>query len=199
MNTTQIQTADTQLRAALRSPSSSARLQAVLAAGTTPDPGYVEALVAQCAVEPDFFVRDMLSWALLRHPKDVTVPRLVAETKSDVPQARSQALHTLSKIGEGWSAITDELLRDPDDEVARSAWRAAVVLAPEEERKALADKLSTQFGRGDRKVQLSLRQALAALGAATANPDEGLEEAIFEAKKIAALHNAPIPPEGASC
>ena len=55
-------TSDARLREALRDPSSSARLQAALAAGTHPDPAYVGALIEQCAVEPDFYVRDMLTW-----------------------------------------------------------------------------------------------------------------------------------------
>ena len=42
----------------------SVRLRAAMAIGTTPDPGFVEALVARCAVEPDFSVRELLTWAL---------------------------------------------------------------------------------------------------------------------------------------
>ncbi|WP_208297709.1 HEAT repeat domain-containing protein [Actinophytocola oryzae] len=151
---------------ALGAAATSTRLQAALAVGTHPDPDAVDVLVARCAVEPDFFVRDMLTWALTRLPKAITVPRLLAELGSEHAQARSQALHTLSKIGDGdaWPAVTPSLLRDPDDEVARTAWRAAVVLAPAGERKALAEELTTQLGRGDRHVRLSLSQALVALG-----------------------------------
>jgi len=154
------------VRGALAAPDSSTRLQAALAAGTHPAPELVDALVQRCAVEPDFFVRDMLTWALTRLPAQITLPQLRAELTSECAQARSQALHTLSKIGDRavWPAITRSLLRDPDDEVARSAWRAAVVLAPEEERGALAGELATQLGRGDREVQLSLSRAFVALG-----------------------------------
>jgi hypothetical protein len=56
------------------------------------------------------------------------------------------------------------LLHDADDDVARSAWRAAVVLVPAEERERLADELVAQLGRGDREVRLSLSRALVALG-----------------------------------
>jgi HEAT repeat protein len=166
VNTTHTNQPDTRLRDALAARHSSTRLQAVLAAGTHPDPDLVDALVARCATEPDFFVRDMLTWALTRLPPEITVPRLYAELRAEHPQARSQALHTLSKIGEGnaWPAITRSLLRDPDDEVARSAWRAAVVLVPAGERQGLAAELATQLGRGDRNVRLSLSRALVALG-----------------------------------
>jgi HEAT repeat protein len=47
--------------AALSAEDSSVRLQAALAISSEPDPGLLETLVERCAVEPDFFVRDMLS------------------------------------------------------------------------------------------------------------------------------------------
>lgn len=193
----------------------STRLRAALAAGSAPDPRWVGRLVERSAVEPVFHVRDMLTWALTRHPPSATVPRLVGEVRSDRAQARSQALHTLSKIGDrrAWPAITRAVLTDADDEVARSAWRAAVVLVPAGEEGALAEVLATQLGRGGRRTQLSLGRALAALGeasvpvlhAATADPDPrvrqhaiatqrlmsdpdaGFEYAIEEAKRIVAL------------
>ena len=199
---------------------SSARLQAALAAGTYPDPDYVPILIARCAIEPDFYVRDTLTWSLARHNPEVSVPLLLVESNSLTDQARSQALHTLSKIGDprGWSAITSRALRDPDDEVARSAWRAAVVLVPDAEKIQLAEELSSQLGRGNRDVQLSLSRAIAVLGDASASalgasandpraevrahalaterliadPDEGFDSAMFEARRIVALAGMPI-------
>jgi HEAT repeat protein len=198
---------------------SSVRLRAALAVGTAPDPCFVDKLVERCAIEPEFFVRDMLTWALTRHRVSLTLPLLLREVRSERAQARSQALHTLSKIGDrrAWPAITPALLSDADDEVARSAWRAAVVLVPEGEEPALATSLATQLGRGERETQLSLSQALAALGevagpalhaATTAedprvrahalatqrllrDPDAGFAPAIEEAKRVAALDGSP--------
>lgn len=194
---------------------SSVRLRAALAVGTVPDPRFVDKLVERCAVEPEFFVRDMLTWALTRHPVSVTLPVLLREVGSQRAQARSQALHTLSKIGDrrAWPAITRELLSDGDEEVARSAWRTAVVLVPEGEESGLAAVLATQLGRGERETQLSLSRALVALGevvlpvlraATTApdrrvrthalatdrllrDPDAGFEFAVEEAKRVVAL------------
>ncbi len=194
---------------------SSVRLRAALAVGTRPDPRCVDELIERCASEPEFFVRDMLTWALTRHPVSLTLPRLLREVRSERAQARSQALHTLSKIGDrrAWPAITRALLSDADDEVARSAWRAAVVLVPEGEESALATVLATQLGRGGRETQLSLSRALVALGevmvpavlaATTApdprrrvhalatqrllrDPDAGFEFAVEEAKRVVAL------------
>ena len=191
------------------------RALGALAIGTTPDPGSVDALVERCAVEPEFFVRDMLTWALTRHPSSTTVPRLVAELRSERAQARSQALHTLSKVGDrrAWPAITRAVLTDADDEVARSAWRAAVLLVPEGEEPALAQVLATQLGRGGRETQRSLGRALVALGEVAApvlraattdpdprvrrhavaverllrDPDAGFEPDVEEAKRIVVL------------
>lgn len=154
------------VRAALAAPNSSARLQAALTAGTSPDPAYVGALVEASGIDADFFVRDMLTWALTRHASEHTVPLLLDELRSPVGQARSQALHTLSKIGDrtAWPAITSDLLHDPDISVARAAWRAAVLLAPDDEKAALALELSKELGRGDRATRLGLTRALIDLG-----------------------------------
>lgn len=193
----------------------SVRLQAALAVGTTPQPRFVDTLVARCAIEPEFSVREMLTWALTRHAPSQVVPQLVAELRSPDAQPRSQALHTLSKIGDrtAWPAITRSLLSDADDEVARSAWRAAVVLVPEGEESELAGVLATQLGRGGRETQVSLSRALIALGEVigpalrvamtdpdpdvrqhaiaterlSRDPDAGFEFAVEEAKRIVAL------------
>ncbi|MFK0257975.1 HEAT repeat domain-containing protein [Streptomyces sp. NPDC090445] len=199
----------------LESSSSSVRLRAALAVGAAADARSVDMLIERCAVEPDFHVRDMLTWALTRHSSSVTVPKLVEVLGSECAQARGQALHTLSKIGDrrAWPAITRALLADADDEVARCAWRTAVVLVPEGEEAGLAGVLATQLGRGGREVQLSLSRALVALGEVVVpvlraavtdpaprvrrhaiaterllrDPDAGFGFAIEEAKRIVAL------------
>jgi hypothetical protein len=199
--------------------SSSVRLQAAMAVGTTPDPKLIDKLIERCAIEPDFPVREMLTWALTRYSSSMTVLKLIDELRSERVQARSQALHTLSKIGDrqAWPMITRALLTDSDDEVARSAWRAAVVLMPEGEESELVGVMATQLGRGERETQLSLSRALIALGQAIMptlraamtdvnprvrqhavttewllrNPDDGFESAIEEAKRIVALTDRP--------
>ncbi len=218
IDTAHTNTPETSLIAALADGNESVRLKAALAIGSDPkpEPGVVDMLVDRCAVEPNFYVRDMLTWALIRFPAEITVPRLLVELRSECAQARSQALHTLSKIKDAgaWPAITRLLLRDPDDEVARSAWRAAVVLVPEGQEKGLAEELAAQLGRGNREMQLSLSLALVALGEAAIGqilqqamtsddprvraharaterllrePDAGFELAVDQAKRVFAL------------
>jgi HEAT repeat protein len=150
----------------LASPDQSVRLKAALAAGTYPAEEYIEILIAQCTHEPDFFVRDTLSWALMRHDVTKVVKRLEVELQSSNPQAKSQAIHTLSKIGDkaNYLLITDEMLFDPDDFIASTAWRVASVLVPDDQKPNLVKKLITQLGRGDSDTQFGLTRFLCALG-----------------------------------
>jgi HEAT repeat protein len=157
--------AQSALSAALSDEEPSARLQSALAAGTHPRDAYLEPLVDRCAVEPDFYVRDMLTWALTRLPVELVLPRVIGELASPTPQARSQALHTLSKLRDGraWSAIRRDHLHDTDDEVARTAWRAAAGLVPHDRRAALARELALELGRGYLEVMRSLSRAFVEL------------------------------------
>ena len=150
----------------LKSPDQSVRLKAALAAGTYPNPDQIDILILQCASESDFFVRDTLSWALMRHDQTSVVAQLKIELKSENSQARSQALHTLSKIGdkENYTLITRDLLLDSDDFVASTAWRSASVLVPDEDKPELVDLLISQLGRGDSDTQFGLTRFLCAIG-----------------------------------
>ncbi|CAM3698729.1 HEAT repeat domain-containing protein [Tsukamurella ocularis] len=198
----------------------SIRLRAALDAGTAPGTVDAVALVARCAVEPDFFVRDMLTWALTRLSPAETVPLLRAELGSAVPQARSQALHSLSKIGGAESAAAFgevlALAADADAEVAKAAWRTSAALAQDADaRRSAAGALLTQLGRGDEETRRSLSRAILALGdegvsalqavsttteparrhlAETVrlleDPDSGFAGAVHEAQRVAALGRA---------
>ena len=70
------------LQALLASPDQSVRFKAALAAGTYPELRFIEILISQCAHEPDFFVRDTLSWALMRNDITKVVERLTLELQS---------------------------------------------------------------------------------------------------------------------
>jgi len=154
------------LEALLKSPDQSVRLKAALAAGTYPNLDHIEVLISQCASESDFFVRDTLSWALMRQDRPMVVQRLIPELKTANPQSLSQALHTLSKIGDknNYSLITTELLLDADDFVASTAWRSASVLVPDADKPALVEILISRLGRGDSDTQFGLTRCLCAIG-----------------------------------
>ncbi|MDA2806560.1 HEAT repeat domain-containing protein [Nocardiopsis suaedae] len=217
METTGTTPQHTRMAEALSAGDRSVRLRAALALGSNPDPALLDTLVERCAAEPDFFVRDMLAWALIRLPAKTALPRIRRELGAERPQARSQALHLLSKFGDAdtWPWITRDLLHDANDQVARTAWRVAAALAPEdgEERRRLAGELVRQLGRGGRDVRLSLSRALVELGEAAApllaeaaespdpeaaaharaterlrqDPDSGFDAALAEAERVVLL------------
>lgn len=166
------------LKAHLESPDQSVRLKAALAAGTFPKPEYIDTLVEKCGIEPDFFVRDTLTWALIRNEIPAVVERLKPELISENPQAKSQALHTLTKIGDKhlYTLITHEHLFDSHDKVATTAWRAASVLVPEDEKTTLTSILITQLGRGNSDVQFDLTRFLCDLGDCIVEPLRMAEE-----------------------
>lgn len=201
MSDEQHERAAEQLRIALGDPDGSSRLQAALSAGTYPAPEYIEVLVARCAIEPDFSVREMLTWALIRQDPDAVLERLLPELTSEVPQARAQALHTLSKLRDAraWAAITPALLHDDDTEVARTAWRTAAGLAPDAERPALARMLAEHLGTGDRSLQRSLSRALVMLGHAATEALTGAAGSTERARSLhalATLHLIDNPDDG---
>ena len=127
----------------------------------------------------------MLTWALTRITPSATVPRVVAQLDSTSAQARSQALHTLSKIGDRsvYRHVTG-LLHDPDDDVARTAWRTAVALVADEDVADLAAALAVELGRGDRAVQRSLSRALSALGESATSVVDAASTSDSEAVRI---------------
>ena len=177
------------LKALLESPDKSIRLQAALAAGTYPEDHFIEVLIAQCAHEPDFFVRDTLSWALMRQDIPKVIEHLKVELHSENSQAKSQALHTLSKIGDSqfYSLITNDHHFDSQDKVAVTAWRAASVLVPENEKPALVEILIRQLGRGDSDLQFDLTRFLCALGDSIVSPLKAASESEKEEVRLHAV------------
>ena len=128
--------------------------------GSNPQSGDLPVLIEQLGKEPDFFVRDMLTWAITRHPHDESFPLLAAAL--DDPQARAQVLHTLSKIGhpDTWSVLRAEMLHDADVAIRTTAWRVAVAAVPEAKVNALVTELIQELGRGDAETQRSLTARL---------------------------------------
>lgn len=131
------------------------------------------------------------------------------------PGAQSGIAHAVEdrRHPDLWPGLPPELLHDPDDEVAQSAWRAAVVLVPDAARQRLADELTAELGRGGLDLHRSLSRAFVALDdvsepaldriadtgdaraqahvrstrALLADPEGGFDASLFEAKRTAAL------------
>lgn len=208
------------LTVGLASDNASIRLEAVMFAGAHPSDQHISVLIQGFSSEDDFFVRDMLTWALTQHNQEAVVAALLSEVQSPNDRVRAQCLHTFSKIArpDTWSVITQELLTDSSEIVAQTAWRTAVILCPESERTELAAVLCSQLGRGSDEVKLSLSSALVGLGDAAQsalehaalsaspevsaharatqqiamNPDLAFSDALQRAHRLSALKDAPL-------
>ena len=79
-----------QLTRALEHEDPSVRLRAALEAGTHPDPTLAGLLVDRCSTESDFYVRDMLTWALTRLPTSLSVPLVIQALEHGAGRARGR-------------------------------------------------------------------------------------------------------------
>jgi hypothetical protein len=83
------------------------------------------------------------------------------------------------------------MLFDADDFVAATAWRAASVLVPDDQKPTLVAKLITQLGRGDSDTQFGLTRFLCAIGEPIVQPltaaAQSTDEAISNQAKFTLL------------
>lgn len=108
------------LRAAL-SPDLMVRQRGALALGTLADDSVAGELVALLVSEADPFVRETLTWAVVRRAP-ATVPHLLAALAGE-DDSRAQVLHALSKIQDPQSVQHAlPLVHDPHPLVAAKAW-----------------------------------------------------------------------------
>ncbi|WP_151526671.1 HEAT repeat domain-containing protein [Serinicoccus kebangsaanensis] len=148
-----------QARRAAYDLSPTVRQKAAVHLGTHGDATLARELVTLLVAEPDFFVRETLTWAVCRHPQ-TALPHLLAALGTD-PQARVQVLHALSKI-QAPEAVDHilPLAADDDPAVAMKAWWAlGRTGAPE-----AAPALLPHLGSGDEEQQRELSRALEQLG-----------------------------------
>lgn len=160
------------LRRALSAPDPARRLRAALAAGSTPDRRLLGELVHRSAVEEDFFVRDMLTWALSRLPSDEVFEILVREldrpADPQAPHRQAQTLHTLSKLRHPgtWPVLRRRpgLLHGSEAVTVSTAWRTFVAFTPDlSEATWLLGELLMELGRGSGETRRSLSRAIVAL------------------------------------
>lgn len=130
---------------------------------------------------------------------------LIAELDSDVAQAQSQALHTLSKIGDrrGWEAI-DRMSSDCGSSPIPTPRWPAVRGDPRcpwcrVRIERILHQLVTQLGRGDLETQKSLSRALVALGddlVSVVDGSVGAEEETVRAHALATVEMFHDPDAG---
>lgn len=143
---------------------SSVRQRAALYLGIHADDAVARELVSLLISEPDFYVRETLTWAVVTRA-DATYPLLVDALQDTGPE-RVQVLHALSKIRrpEAVAQILP-LVDDPDDPdehvAAKARWALGRTATPGAV-SALIDHLGEQDDFSRRELTRALEQAGAA-------------------------------------
>lgn len=172
------------LRAAL-SPDVQVRQRGALRLGTLAHEGVAGELVALLVSEPDPFVRETLTWAVVRQ-SPATVPHLLSALAGE-DASRAQVLHALSKIQ---APATVEhvlpLVHDPHPLVAAKAWWMIGRTAVPGTEGVLLDLLGRQR---DEEQHRALTGALAQMGTVAV---PGLAEALGAVQPAVRRHAAEV-------
>src|SRR3982751_5157779 len=91
----------------LHHPDKNVRGQAAVSLGKLDDAGMVDTLVQALITEPDMYVREDITWALVRI-KDPALQPLINLLDDPNPNTRHLATHVLGKMG--GEAVVDPLL-----------------------------------------------------------------------------------------
>lgn len=171
------------LRAAF-STDPSVRQEAALRLGTLADASLAPQLVTLLVAEPDFYVRETLTWAVVNQAR-AALPHLLSALEGSDP-SRVQVLHALSKIRDP-DAVPHilPLADDPDDAVAAKAWWAlGRTAAPE-----AAPVLLSHLGDRDEARRRELTRALEQLGEPAV---AGLAERLLDGDVLTRRHAAEV-------
>ena len=145
----------------LRDPDKNTRANAAVELGKLDDSSTADLLVEALATEPDFFVREYLTWSIVRMA-DAATPLLIRMLTDARPQARHGAAHTLGKIAD--PCATGALiatLQDDDPAIVSKAAFALGAIGAVESVAAVVDLL----GGADRELQSTLVTVLERFGA----------------------------------
>lgn len=152
-------------------PDKDVRQQAAVALGQVPHAELADELAELLWSEPDFFVRETLTWVLVRTPQESAAAAVSALTSSRSPDStRLQALHLLSKIADpiavdAASAVAGLLDHENPLVADKARWTLARIGGPE-----AVPALVAQLGEADAAARDSLTTALAQLGASAVGP-----------------------------
>lgn len=156
----------------LKHPHEDIRQRAALALGAQVTPDLAGRLAALLWEEPDFFVRETLTWVLVRIGR-AALPLAVAALDDERGQVRFDAVHLIGKIGDP-SALPAVLpvTADADDDVAAKARFVLTRLGDP----AAIPALTAYLGRGGDDRRTELTRDLATFGpAAVPHLEEALD------------------------
>lgn len=145
----------------LANPDKDVRQAAAIALGELADDCTAETLARRLWDEPDFYVRETLTWALTQVAPPAR-PAVVDALSDPRPEARTQALHVLSKFADP-EVVPDilPLLRDESESVAEKArWALSRIGDPR-----AVPELARLLGHGDLETRNGLTTTLAAFAA----------------------------------
>ena len=140
------------LVAQLRHQDREVRTAAALSLGKAADASAVEALVQALAAEPDFFIREYITWSLVRLGDAAVLP-LMDLLDHERPVARHSAAHTLSKMGD--ARARDALIDALQDDHAGVVAKAASALGKIGDAQAIPALIGL-LGHEDRELQATL-------------------------------------------
>lgn len=146
----------------LKHPHEDIRQRAALALGAQVTPDLAERLAGLLWEEPDFFVRETLTWVLVRIG-EAALPHAVAALDDERAQVRFDAVHLIGKIADpaALPAVL-ALTADADDDVAAKARFVLTRLGDP----AAIPALTAYLGRGGDDRRTELTRDLATFGAA---------------------------------
>jgi HEAT repeat protein len=150
----------------LHHPDRNVRSHAALTLGKQQDSTAMTALLETLPTEPDFFVREDITWALIRLGDQILEPLLIM-LRSEDPEARHLAAHTLGKLGD--RRATNALIQSLEDEHPKVVMKAAFTLGQFRDQKAIPALIGL-LGHPDREVQTSVNRALEDFAPASIQP-----------------------------
>lgn len=150
----------------LHHPDKNIRSQAALNIGKRDDVSEVDALIQALITEPDFYVREDITWALVRF-KHLSLQPLIDLLDDENPSTRHHVTHVLSKIG-GHEVVAPLIhaLHDADGKVIS---KAAFGLAQIGDERAIPELLNL-LGHPQRDVETMLMDVLERFGTAAVQP-----------------------------
>jgi HEAT repeat protein/DNA-binding transcriptional MerR regulator len=168
----------------LNHPDKNQRNQAAIDLGSEPDRTGLAGLLAQLAIEPDFFVRETLIWAIVRHGQPA-VAALIALLGNPYPQARLLAAQALGKLAaaEALPALI-KATEDNDLEVVRRVVYSLGQIADASAIPRLLELLDGQNSQLDSTIITALEQVgknnMALLLPALTHPSQRIRQHIME-------------------
>jgi HEAT repeat protein len=146
----------------LAHPDRSVRGRAAIALGELREDATVEPLIAALVAEADFFVRENLTWALVRL-SEPALPLLIDRLRDPDPAARHHSAHVLSKIGD--PRAVEALIERLADVDAVVVSKAAYALAAMGAARAIP-ALIAQLGHPASETRTAISQSLERFDAA---------------------------------